>query len=98
MTPEKQPIQKKIKGLFALIVALFLLLGFIGNLKGIIKSMIVIIRLFSGSADAYETAYAISYLLLPLLMLYGSVKLFSYSGKNLFNKTKPEDHDPRGAD
>ncbi|HOZ87243.1 MAG TPA: hypothetical protein PL029_05765 [Bacteroidia bacterium] len=91
MTPEKQPIQKKIKGLFALIAALILLLGFIGNLKGSVKSMIVIVRLFRGSAEAYEMAYAISYLLIPLLMLYGSIKLFAYSGKNLFKSSKPEE-------
>ncbi|MES2679019.1 MAG: hypothetical protein V4635_04000 [Bacteroidota bacterium] len=90
MTPEKQPIQKKIKGFFALIIALILLLGFIGNLKGIIKSIIILLRLIKGEADAYETAFAIGYMLLPLLMLYGSIQLFSYSGKNLFNKTKEE--------
>jgi hypothetical protein len=86
MTADNKTSGSKTKGIFALILAIVLTLGFLGNLKGILKSFVVILKLFSGQVDAYQISYAISYLLFPSLILYGAIKLFSYSNKNLFKK------------
>jgi len=95
MTTDNKISRNKTGGVLALILAIILTLGFLGNLKGTLKSFVVILRLFSGQVDAYDTSYAIGYLLVSLLILYGIIKLFSYSNKNLSKKT---DEDRQSAD
>lgn len=70
-------------GVFTLILAIILSLAFLNNILVCFKT---ISSFVSGQVDSYSIGYVIGYLFISLLLLYGIIKLFSYSNKQLYKK------------
>jgi energy-converting hydrogenase Eha subunit F len=76
-------LKNKAMGVFTLILAIILSLAFLNNILVCFKT---ISSFVSGQVDSYSIGYVIGYLFISLLLLYGIIKLFSYSNKQLYKK------------